>query len=174
MNTRVALLAAILFGFSLIVAGPATVRGQEQKPQSPSCITDVAVERLGQILPPDASGRALVTLRVTIAPGGSIGAHTHPGSLVVVIESGVFEYTMLDDADLTVMRAQQGGAEALSEPVEKDVPVLLNPGDWFPDPEAMVHSASNPGTEPTVALVSGLVDPDQPFTQCVDEAMVMP
>jgi hypothetical protein len=169
MKSRVVLFAAILLSFSFIIASPGGVRGQEQKPQPPSCITDVSVERLGQVMPPDASGRALVTLRVTIAPGGSIQAHTHPGTLVVVIESGEFEYTMLDHADLSVMRAQDGGGEAVSEPVEMGVPVILQPGDWFPDPEDMVHSASNPGNVPTVALVSGLVDPDQPFTQCVED-----
>jgi len=173
MKTRVLLFTAILFGFGLIVGGPGRVVGQEQQAKPPSCITNVTVERLGQAMPPDAAGKALVTLRVTIAPGGSIQAHTHPGTLVVSIESGAFEYTMLDDADLSVMRAQEGGGEAVSEPVAMGVPVILHPGDWFPDPEGMVHSASNPGEEPTVALVSGLVDPSQPFTQCVESGEPM-
>ena len=32
----------------------------------------------------------------------------------------------------------------------------------------MVHEAYNNGSEPTVILLSGLVDPSQPLVQCVE------
>ena len=36
----------------------------------------------------------------------------------------------------------------------------------------MIHSASNPGDEPVIVMVTGLVDPNQPFTQCVEDSAV--
>jgi hypothetical protein len=161
MRSRILLLAAIVFGINLVVIGPLPASGQDAKPQPPPCVHDVTVEKLGQAMPPDQSGLALVLLRVTIAPGGSIEAHTHPGTVVAVIQSGVFEYTMLHDSDQAVTRAASDGTPAASEPVTHGEAVTLNPGDGFSESTGMVHSASNPGDEP-----------NQPFTQCVEDSAV--
>ena len=117
-------------------------------------------------MPPDVSGRALVVIRLTIAPGGGFQAHTHPGTLVVSVESGELEYTMLDGGTQTINRAATDATPAAQESVTTGVPTTLGACDWFEEPTGMVHMATNPGSEPTVVLVSGLVDPNQPFVQC--------
>jgi quercetin dioxygenase-like cupin family protein len=118
-------------------------------------------------MPTDASGQVLVLVRITIAPGGGFAAHTHPGTLVVSIESGTFELTQLNDMPMDVMRAASGSTPAASEAMTKGVPVTLNPGDWFVEPKDMVHQAFNRGTEPTVVVLAGLVDPTLPLVECV-------
>ena len=169
MSLRMFSIAVLFVCLSLVGPGLATAKEPTEARQTggPVCVDDVSVEKLGQVMPDDASGLALVTLRVTFAPGGEIAAHTHPGTLVVSIVSGEFEFTMLENVEHMIMRGGTASQPSAAEHVAYNVPVVLEAGDWFEDPSGIVHSASNPGTEPTVALVSGLVDPDQPFTQCV-------
>jgi quercetin dioxygenase-like cupin family protein len=161
----------VILGFSLVALAPvgagAQAQPQQGQPLDLPCVTGVTVQPLGQGMPDDASGQALVMMRLFIAPNGGFQAHTHPGMLVVSIESGTLDLTQLRDMAMSVMRAPANGTPAASEPVTKGVPVTLNPGDWFVEPKGMVHQASNSGTEQTVVLLSGLVDPNQPLVQCV-------
>ena len=48
----------------------------------------VTAELLGSGQPSVAPGHELSLRRITIAPGGGIPAHTHPGALVIYLESG--------------------------------------------------------------------------------------
>src|ERR671910_3071935 len=50
---------------------------------------------LGSGQPSLVPGHELGLRRVTIAPGGGIPAHTHPGALVIVGESGTWGFTPL-------------------------------------------------------------------------------
>ncbi|HET8524760.1 MAG TPA: cupin domain-containing protein [Thermomicrobiales bacterium] len=161
------LFALALLGFSLVAVAPSSAAAQQGQPLNLPCVTGVSVLPLGQAMPDDASGQALVMARLEIAPHGGFQAHTHPGTLVVTIESGTFELTQLGDMEMSVNRAAANGTPAASEPMEKGASLTLNPGDWFAEPKGMVHEASNPGTEPTVVLLTGLVDPNQPLVQCV-------
>jgi quercetin dioxygenase-like cupin family protein len=170
MRSRMLTVVVLLFSFALIATRPASAQGQGGQPIDLPCVTDSTVQPVGQAMPSDASGQALVVLRITIGPGGGFTAHTHPGTLVVVIESGQFEYTMLDDMPQTIMRGGSAATPGASEQATKGVPVMLGPGDWFVEPKGMIHAASNPGTDPTVVLITGLVDPNQPFVQCVESA----
>jgi quercetin dioxygenase-like cupin family protein len=160
------LLAFALLSLSLVAFAPSPASAQQGQPLNLPCVTGVSVIPLGQAMPAGASGQALVMARLVIAPHGGFQAHTHPGTLVVTIESGTFELTQLGDMAMTVNRAAVNGTPAASEPMVKGAPLTLNPGDWFAEPKGMVHEASNPGTEPTVVLLTGLVDPNQPLVQC--------
>ena len=165
---RFSLLAAVLFASLAITAlGPAQTLAQDGQPIELPCVTGVSAQPLGQAMPDGAEGQALALLRLTIAPGGGFAAHTHPGTLIVTIESGTFELTQLDDMEMDVMRAATDVAPSGSETMTMGTPMTLNPGDWFVEPEGMVHTAFNTGSEPTVVLITGLVDPSQPLIQCV-------
>ena len=52
----------------------------------------VTAEVLGSGQPSVAPGHELSLRRITIAPGGGIPAHTHPGALVIYLESGTWGY----------------------------------------------------------------------------------
>ena len=116
----------------------------------------------------DAAGQDVVLVRITFGPGGSIGPHTHPGMLVVSIESGTLGFTLLEEGTMAVTRAAPAGTPAAEEPLTAGQEVLLDPGDWFAE-MGMVHTARSVGDEPAVVLVSGLIETGQPLTRCVDD-----
>lgn len=151
-----------------IVTGPMQAQAQAGQPIELPCVSGVTVQPIGQSMPADANGQALVLLRLTIAPDGGFEAHTHPGTLIATIESGSFDLTQLDDSPMTITRAPKDGTPSVTEPMTKGMPVTLAPGDWFVEMTGMVHTGYNHGSEPTVVLISGLVDPNQPLIQCVE------
>jgi quercetin dioxygenase-like cupin family protein len=159
---------AVLFALLAIAAiGPSRTSAREEQALDPPCITGVTVHPIGQSMPEDGEGRAHVLLRLTIGSGGGFTTHTHPGTLIVSVEAGTLELTQLDDMTMDVMRAATDAEPAMSELMTMGVPTTFNPGDWFVEPEGMVHTAINNGSVPAVVLVSGLVDPNLPFVQCV-------
>ncbi|MGH2532732.1 MAG: hypothetical protein ACRDJW_10555 [Thermomicrobiales bacterium] len=131
------------------------------------CVTNVSAQVLGSTPAPNAEGQVLVLARVILAPGGSIGAHTHPGTLIVSVESGTFELTLLDHGEMAVMRSGAAGTPAASEPITHGQEVELAPGDWFVE-VGMIHSSRAIGDEPAVVVLTGLIVAGQPLTQCVE------
>jgi hypothetical protein len=111
----------------------------------------------------------LVLARVIIGPGGSVGEHTHPGTLVVTVETGVLGFTHLGDGSMSVNRAATAGTESVTEDLPHGEEVPFNPGDWFVE-TGMVHTAVNLSDEETSVLLTGLIEPGQPLTSCVDSA----
>jgi quercetin dioxygenase-like cupin family protein len=128
------------------------------------CATDVYAQVLGKSLPATTDGQALVSVRITIQPGGGFDAHTHPGTVNAYIDSGEFTFTLLDTGhDMAITRGDTGETEMLTP----DKPTVLNPGDSFVE-TGMVHEAWNLGDEPVVVLVTALIDADLGLTQCAD------
>lgn len=75
---------------------------------------------------------------LTIAPGGTTGWHTHPGSAIVVVESGTFS-----------VRSQHGG-ECVRE--------VYGAGDAFVDAgRGHRHIGTNTGPDPVVVTVTYLL-----------------
>jgi hypothetical protein len=71
----------------------------EPQPVTIPCATSVTAQVLGSTSPAEATGQTLVLARIIFGPGGSIGAHTHPGTLVVSVDAGSFGFTLLDHGD---------------------------------------------------------------------------
>jgi quercetin dioxygenase-like cupin family protein len=161
-------LAILLASLAILVFAPSRTLAQDGQPLELPCVTGVTVVPIGQTIPDGGNGQALVLLRLTVAPGGGFAAHTHPGTLLVSIESGTFDLTQLDDMEMSVTRAATDGTPATTETMTKGVTLTLNAGDGFVEPGGMVHTGFNNGTEPTVVLLTGLVDPSQPLVQCVE------
>jgi hypothetical protein len=57
-------------------------------------------------------------------------------------------------------------ADATTEAIVPDEDVVMSTGDWLAEDEGMVHMAWNRSDEPTVVILSGLVDPNLPLVQC--------
>jgi quercetin dioxygenase-like cupin family protein len=139
------------------------------KPVDLPCATDVTAEMLGSGTPVDVEGKTLVSVRMTIAPGGGVDAHTHPGTLVATIDSGSLVFTLLHEGEMNVNRAAVGGTPSVVEPLTLNQETVLEAGDWFLE-TGMVHSAFNTSDEPTVIIISGLIETGQPLTICADPA----
>jgi quercetin dioxygenase-like cupin family protein len=131
------------------------------------CAKDASIQVFGRTNLSSPEGQSLVLARVTFAPGGSIGAHTHPGTLVVTIESGTLGFTLIDEGEMVIKRSGEPGTDVVDETLTTGVETQLLPGDWFAE-MGMVHSARAIGDEPAVVTFSGLITAGEPITKCVD------
>jgi quercetin dioxygenase-like cupin family protein len=164
----------IIVALALVAAGVVTATAEsaaappEPQPVTLPCATDMSVQMLGAAQPADAEGQALVLVRAFFGVGGGIGPHTHPGTLVVSVESGSFGVTLEEESDMemTVMRSGDAGTPAAAEPLSPGQEAVLNPGDWFIE-TGMIHSARTVGDEPVTVTFTGLVAAGQPVTACV-------
>lgn len=152
---RVPLLLVLLLAPMVLTGVPAA------SAQDTSCITGVKATVLGKGAPAQAEGYALVTVRLVFGPGGEIGAHIHPGTLVVTIESGTMSFTLLSGDEMEITRG-----EGDPDTVALDQSIELEAGDGFVE-TGLVHGARNAGDGDLVVIVSGLVEASQPLTQCV-------
>lgn len=183
-NRRCAPFLSLLLG-SIIVTGLTTIGPHAgvasaqsgAQPLDLPCAEGVSAMPLGQALLHDADGKALVAVRVEIAPGGTLGLHTHPGTLIVAIEAGEFGFVMAEGGadpgmhgEMQIMRGGSDATPPSSEPVQPETEYILNPGDWLVEPPGMAHSVRGLGDVPTIVNVTGFVAPDQPFIQCLDDA----
>jgi len=130
------------------------------------------IESLGSAPSPDAPGMLLVLLRVTVAPGAGLPPHIHPGQLVIAVESGTAAYAIVSE-DGESGRGRVGTPTA-TEVIAPGTEVMLGPGEWIIEEPGIVHTARNPGDEPLVLLISGLVAADEPFVQLVDTDTATP
>jgi len=155
----------------LLGANPGTTAlAKENPPAQPvelPCATNGSAQVLGRT-PVEGSDRNLLLVRITFGVDGSIGLHTHPGTLVVSVERGSLGFTYMDEGEMTITRAATADTEAAEEAVAQGEEAALNPGDSFIE-MGMVHSARNMSDEPTSVLLAGLIEKDQPLTICTEE-----
>ena len=136
---------------------------QDATPAAPTGAVGITVQPIGAGQPAAAPGLELTLRRLTIAPGGRLPAHTHPGTVLFVAEAGTSVYRVLGGtAQLT--RAAAAGTPAPAEEIPVGTEVTLNPGDWvFADGDPSDDSR-NDGTDDYVALIAGLTRVGEPFT----------
>ncbi len=165
---KFALSLAIMTGVALTTGASALAAQPEPQPVTLECATDMSIQMLGNAAPASAEGQSLVLVRAFFGVGGGIGPHTHPGTLVVAVESGSFGVTLEDEGmEMMVMRASGDPATpAVAEPLVAGQETVLEPGDWFIE-TGMAHSARNAGEEEVVVTFTGLVEAGQPVTSCV-------
>ena len=161
-------IAALFVGLSILAPGRSTTLAQDGQPIDLPCVTGVTALTLGVGMPDDANGQVLVLIRLNVAPGGGFAPHTHPGMMVVSVVSGTIDVTQIGDMEMTVTRAASNGTPAVNEPLTNGMTATLGPGDSFVEPAGMIHTAFDNGSEPAVLLAAGLIDPNQPSTQCVE------
>jgi len=121
----------------------------------------VATEALGSLPAAGAPGYTLVFLRITMQPGANIPAHSHPGDVVVVVQSGKFGTSFVRGQG-TVTRAATGGADPVTVTLKAGDSAMLLPGDSLAYGGSAGHTMSNAGDTPLVLLVSALLADGQP------------
>jgi hypothetical protein len=113
----------------------------------------------------------LTLRRLTIAPGGSMAAHRHPGALVFIVEAGSSGYTPLGGSAQQVTRAATEGTPTPSETIPVGSEIILNPGDWvFADGDPTGDPTGDPsdiarnaGADDLDLLIAGLTRVGEPF-----------
>ena len=166
---RIPLLVALVAILSLF--GATATAAQDvpaPKPIDLPCVNNVS----GQVLnatPVGDGSQTLVLVRIILGPGGTIGNHTHPGTLAVTIESGSFGLTIADHGNLAINRGGPASAESTPESMMPGQQYTLAPGDGFIE-TGMIHRAANLSDGDTTVLIAGLITTGEPLTQCVDGA----
>ncbi len=159
----------------LLGVSPATAAlAQDNPPAQPvelPCATNVSAQVLGRT-PVEGTDQNLLLVRIIFGVDGGIGLHTHPGTLVVTVESGALGFTLMDDGEMVITRAATADTEASEEAAIHGEEVSLEPGDSFIE-MGMVHTARNMSDEPTTVLLAGLIEKDQPLTICAEDGTPM-
>ena len=126
---------------------------------------ELTVEALGAGMPASTPGRQLILARATFPAGFTLHAHTHPGPVVVFVESGTYGYTpVAGEAAYVTRAAAPGTAEALTTGAE----VLLSAGDALFHDEDVAGIDRAVGDEPAVLLLAVLFDPTEPLYHLID------
>ena len=146
---------------ALLAARWAPASAQDATP-APTGAVGVSMQAMGAGQPASAPGLELTLRRTTLAVGGRLPAHTHPGALVIFVESGAFGYTALGGT-VQLTRAAVDGTPSPAEAMPVGTEVVLNPGDWLfvEDPADDIRNA---GQDDVVLLVAGLTRVGEPFT----------
>src|ERR671911_2404063 len=152
-----------------LLTGQGVPAAQEATPAGAAA--PVTLEMLASAPAADAPGMLQVLFRLTLAPGAVVPAHVHPGQLVVSVESGTLGYTVLGEGQS--LRAAAGTPTA-AEVIAPDTEATFGPGEWFVYEAGTVHMDRNPGNEPAVVLITGLVAADEPFLIPVAMDMATP
>ena len=170
--TRSVLLTVVALAALLIFAPFASTVAQELPPPQPielECATDASEQLLGATLIDDGS-HTLVQGRLILDQDGSIGAHRNLATTTVVVESGAFGFTLLEDAEMVITRAATDDTEASEEPIVVGEQVTLNPGDSYVPPIGAAHAATNLSDGETSVLFAAVLETGQPLEECVDTA----
>ncbi|HZG69820.1 MAG TPA: hypothetical protein VEZ12_24020 [Herpetosiphonaceae bacterium] len=153
------IVAAMFLGGLALQVQPVTVAQDATPAAGPVGVT---ASLLGRGETTIAPGHELSLRRITIEPGGGIPAHTHPGALVIYLESGTWGYTALNEGT-QLTRAATNGTPGPTEEMAVGEEIILNAGDWIyvEDPADDIRNA---GDEPVVLWVAGLTRVGEQFT----------
>ncbi len=142
-----------------LLAGTVAVRA-DADPDDP--LAGTTIEALGGFAPAEADGYNVVLLRLTLDPKTSIVDHSHPGGVVLLVESGTFATTFTLGSATITRAPETEGEEATTEQAPLDEEVLLEPGDSVAYGSDAHHVMRNGGDEPLVLIASALLAEEQP------------
>lgn len=172
MNHALRPFLSTLVAVAALLAFAAPAAAQELPPPQPSpleCATGVSAQVLSAI-PINDGRQTLLLARGILDPGAHIDAHRNLGTGTVVVESGSFGFTLLDDVEMTITRAATADTEATKDPVVVGEEVTLNPGDALAPPAGTTHVGRNLSDGETTVLIAGLIETGQPPEECVETA----
>lgn len=100
---------------------------------------------LARIEPPVAPGQELQLVRVDVASGATVSEHTHPGAIVLCLESGAPIFGVAEGTVTMTQAATAATPEAATE-LGAGSETELQPGDCLTfDATQTVHTLYNPG-----------------------------
>jgi quercetin dioxygenase-like cupin family protein len=119
-----------------------------------------------------AEGQTVYLARFIFEPGSEIFPHSHPGTIVLGVDSGAFGWTLHEGA-AHVVRGAGSGATEVEDVTEPGTEVILNPGDAIFYEDDVVHTAHNAGDETAIVLGTLVLETGQPLIMAADMEMDM-
>jgi quercetin dioxygenase-like cupin family protein len=118
---------------------------------------------LSRIAPAAAPDQQLQLVRVEVASGATVSAHTHPGAIALCVETGSPIFGVVEGTVTMTQAATVATPEAATE-LTVGSETELQPGDCLSfQATETVHTLRNPG-EPAVIWQAHLYAPDEPPT----------
>ncbi len=166
IRVRLSVLGVVLLG--LLLAASVAAQSPAASPAASAAAPAISAQFLGGGEPAIAPAYELTLRRITLPPGTGIVPHTHPGALVIYIESGIWNYTSLSGTGRVTRATQPGASPAPAEDLAVNVELVLTAGDvlYVEDPGDTV---SNMGDEDVVLLVAGLTRVGEKFTTLIQD-----
>ncbi len=166
LTRRVILGRAAAVAAALSLGHRLSARAAAQEATPPPDPERVVGELLGVGQPTSTPGMELILRRTTIAPGGGLPPHSHPGSLLLVVDAGTWGYTALGGT-IRLTRAAVDGTPTPAEAVPMGTEVILTKGDalFVEDPQDEIRNA---GDDDVVLLIAGLTPVGEPFTTLME------
>lgn len=164
MSRRYALIVCFIVGLALLFGGSVARSSQQATVTPPAETTGVTSQVLAVTEPQSAPGQELAVRLTTIAPGGGLVPHTHPGTQLIWLESGTLHLVVVD-GEVPITRAPNNGTPGPAETLASGQETELNAGDSWVEGEGVVHYGVNTGEEPAVLRVASLYQAGEPAAQ---------
>jgi quercetin dioxygenase-like cupin family protein len=162
----------------LLLAGALTPRlaAQEATP-GPITAIELAPGVIAEVFAGAPSARApeqtVYLARFVFQPGAEIFPHSHPGTVILGVQSGTFGWTLLEGS-AQVVRGAAAGATGPSEDItEPGTEVLLEPGDAIFYEDDVTHTARGAGDEEAVILGTLVLTTGEPLLMPAEEMAAM-
>ena len=139
---------------------------QEATPTSDPIGVDSVL--IGAGMPTSVPGFELALLRTTMAPGGVLPPHMHPGPFVIAVDAGTWGYTP-QQGSVKLTRAAADGSFTPAEEAPLGVELILTKGDFLFLEDASQDWMRNAGEDEVVLLIAGLIPAGQDFGTLLSE-----
>ncbi len=180
-RTRIGLSIVAVVLLSLILPGALRTSAQEATPSTTPAeaisVVELAPSVTAEIFAAAPSARAegqtIYVACFVFQPGAEIFPHSHPGTAVLAVESGVWGWSLLDGTAHVVRGAATGGT-TVEDVTELGTEILLNPGDAIYYEDDVVHTGRGASDEPTVLHATAMLTAGEPLLMPVDMPMGTP
>jgi quercetin dioxygenase-like cupin family protein len=169
---------AVVVGLAALVgAAPVLTAAQETTPAAggPIAVAEVAPGVTAEVFAgapsARAAGQTVYLARFTFQPGSEIFPHSHPGTVVLGIESGTWGWTLVEGSAHVVRGAGAGATGPVEDLTEPGREVILNPGDAIYYEDDVVHTARGAGSSPAVIMATLVLEAGQPLVMPAEMEM---
>ena len=146
---RYVAVAILLVGLSLATPRLLSTLAQESTPKlgmdMPAGAVGLTAVVLAKIEPAVAPGQELQLVRVEVAEGATLAAHSHPGVKALCLQSGSVFFGVVDGS-ATMTRAATVATPEAAEQLAAGTETVLEPGDCLSfDASQTIHTLRNTG-----------------------------
>lgn len=159
MKKRISLYG--LIAMVALLAGMQTIQSTFGHVATPAAGSGVSRVVLVGANPPDYVNETLELIRVEVAPGAALPAHSHPGVQIASIVAGELTYSVVV-GEVHIERTGVNGTPVSVEIMKAGATTVLHAGDAVVETEGMIHHAENLGTETVVIYASALRETTEP------------
>jgi len=118
-----------------------------------------------------APGQTVYLARFVFQGGSEIFPHSHPGTVVLGVESGSFGWTLYEGVAHVVRGAAAGNTGPVEDVTEPGTEVILEVGDAIYYEDDVTHSARSASDEPAVVFGTLVLTAGEPLLMPADMDM---